>query len=121
MITRNSLHRRTVGAAALASVLCLAGTATALAGDAREPHVKVAYSDLNLSSINGATTLYHRIEGAAHFVCGEEGRSIDEQNSWKSCYGNAVNRAVTQVNNPLVTSLYAKETHRAPVTAVAAR
>ena len=115
MITRKSLHRRTVGIVALASVASLFGTATVLAADADEVRLKVSYSDLNLSSINGATTLYHRIEGAAHFVCGEEGRGIDEQNVWKTCYGNAVNHAVTQVNNPLLTSLYAKQYHPAPV------
>jgi UrcA family protein len=121
MITRKSLHRRAVRAVALASVACLFGTATALAADADEIRLKVSYSDLNLSTINGATTLYHRIEGAAHFVCGEEGRSLDEQIFWKTCYGNAVNHAVTQVNNPLVTSLYAKQYRRAPVTAMLGR
>ena len=121
MITRKSLHRRTVGAVALASVASLFGTATVLAADPHEVRMKVTYSDLNLSSMNGATTLYHRIEGAAHFVCGEEGRSIDEQNLWKTCYGNAVNHAVTQVNNPLVTSLYAKQYRQGPVTAMLGR
>jgi UrcA family protein len=116
MITRKSLHSRAVRAAALASIACLFGTGTVLAADADEVHLKVSYSDLNLSTINGATTLYQRIEGAAHFVCGEEGRSLDEQLFWKSCYGNAVNHAVTQVNNPLLTSLYAKQFRRTPVT-----
>lgn len=121
MITRKSLHRRTLGAVAFVSVVSLLGTATVLAADAGEVRMKVSYSDLNLSSMNGATTLYHRIEGAAHFVCGEEGRSIDEQNLWKTCYGNAVNHAVTQVNNPLVTSLYAKQVRQGPVTAMLGR
>src|SRR5215469_7737232 len=119
MITRKSLHRRTLRAVALASVACLFGTGTALAADADSAHhLKVSYSDLNLSTINGATTLYQRIEGAAHFVCGDEGRSLDEQMVWKTCYGNAVNHAVTQVNNPLLTSLYAKQYHLAPATAM---
>jgi UrcA family protein len=121
MTTRKSLHRRAVGAVALASVLCLAGTATALAGDAREMHIKVNFSDLNLATINGATTLYQRIEGAARFVCGEPGRRLDEQRYWRSCYGDAVNHAVTEVNNPLLTSLYRKQYGGAPVTAMLAR
>jgi UrcA family protein len=115
MITRKSLHRRTLRAVALVSVACLFGTGTALAAGPSEVHLKVKYSDLNLSTMNGATTLYQRIEGAAHFVCGDEGRSLDEQIVWKTCYGNAVNHAVTQVNNPLLTSLYAKQYHPAPV------
>ncbi|HKD55503.1 MAG TPA: UrcA family protein [Steroidobacteraceae bacterium] len=121
MITRKSLHRRTVHVAALASVVCLLGTATVLAADARELRIKVDYSDLNLSTINGATTLYQRIEGAARFVCGEPGRRFDEQRYWKSCYGKAVNHAVTEVNNPLLTSLYRKQYGEAPVTAMLGR
>ena len=46
----------------------------------------VKYSDLNIASAAGATTLYHRIRGAARFVCGEEGRGIDEQLMWNSCF-----------------------------------
>jgi len=116
MITGKSFHRRAVRTVALASVACLVGTGTVLAADAGEVHLKVNYSDLNLSTMNGATTLYQRIEGAAHFVCGDEGRGLDEQIVWKTCYGDAVNHAVTQVNNPLLTSLYAKQNGRAPVT-----
>jgi UrcA family protein len=121
MITRKSLHGRSARAVALASVVCLLGTAAALAADPRELRVKVDYSDLNLSTINGATTLYQRIEGAARFVCGEPGRRFDEQRYWKSCYGTAVNHAVTEVNNPLLTSLYLKQNGGAPVTAMLAR
>ena len=121
MITRKSLHRRTATAVALASVACLLGAATALAADAGAPQMRVDYSDLNLSTINGAATLYQRIEGAARFVCGEPGRHLDEQRYWKSCYGDAVNRAVSEVNNPLLTSLYRKQYGGAPVTAMLAR
>lgn len=121
MTTRKSLQRRTVHVVALASVVCLLGTATALAADRGDLRLKVGYGDLNLATLNGATTLYQRIEGAARFVCGEPGRRIDEQNYWKRCYGNAVNRAVTEVNNPLLTSLYRKQYGGAPVTAMLAR
>jgi UrcA family protein len=122
MITRKSLHRRTACAVALASIGCLLGTSAVLAGDADEARVKVNYSDLNLATINGATTLYVRIEGAAHFVCGDPGRSLDERLFWQSCYGNAVNHAVTEVNNPLLTSLYHKQYRSAvPVTAMLRR
>lgn len=121
MITRKSLQRRTVHVVALASVVCLLGTATALAADGGDARLKVGYGDLNLSTINGATTLYQRIEGAARFVCGDPGHHLAEQTSWKTCYGTAVTRAVTEVNNPLLTSLYRKQYGGAPVTAMLAR
>ena len=121
MITRKSLYRRSRHAAALASVVCLLSTATVLPAEARELSVKVDYKDLNLSTMNGASTLYLRIEGAARFVCGEPGRRIDELRYWKTCYSNAVNHAVTEVNSPLLTSLYRKQYGGTSVTAMRTR
>ena len=62
---------KTIGAkssrlVALASAVCLLGTAQAPASDtANAQHsVTVSYRDLNLSTLDGATTLYRRITGA---------------------------------------------------------
>ncbi len=41
--------------------------------DASPRHVKVLFSDLNLTSIDGASTLYRRLQGAAESVCAEHG------------------------------------------------
>jgi UrcA family protein len=106
-------------------VLMLAGvTGTAIAQDASGAFTKVMtvhYSDLNLSTTAGATTLYNRILGAAHYVCGEEGyaNGIDMQNYWNTCFQLAVNDAVAKVHSPLLTKVASKERAKAaPVTAM---
>lgn len=78
-------------------------TATAQAADA--PSVKVSYKDLNLGTVTGATTLYHRIQSAAHTVCGEAGRGMEEIRHWRSCYQSAVSRGVSDVHSPILSTL----------------
>lgn len=107
MITRKSTHRSALRAAALASLLCVLGSVPALAVEANATHqLHVAYSDLNMNSVAGATTLYNRIRGAARFVCGDKGRRWEEQRHWNECYHEAIADAVTTVNSPLLTSLH---------------
>src|SRR5262245_42393969 len=97
-------------------LLALAGTAWA--DDANGVrHVTVHYGDLNLNTELGAERLYHRIGGAATYVCGEEGRSLAEQREWTDCYHEAVDRAVDTVHSPLVTSLNKSHGSHARVTA----
>lgn len=106
MNARKSTHRSTLRSIALVSVVCLVASASALASDAHSSRsLTVHYSDLNLSSLAGATTLYQRISGAARFVCGEQGRRFDEQKRWKACYQSAVADAVATVNSPLLTTV----------------
>jgi UrcA family protein len=96
-------------------------TGTALAQDPSGRVMTVRYSDLNLSTTAGATTLYQRILGAAHYVCGEEGYpdGIDMQNYYNGCFKAAVNDAVTKVHSPLLTQIASKERNKtAPVTAM---
>lgn len=107
MNTCKSSHRATLRAVALVSVACLLGSAAALASEAYAPqHVRVNYSDLNMNTVAGATTLYHRIRGAARFVCGQQGRRWEEQRQWNSCYRGAIAEAVASVNSPLLTSVH---------------
>ncbi len=90
-----------LAALALAAVVSF----SAQAGAPGTHVLKVNYRDLDLTTSRGATELYGRIRGAARFVCGEEGRSIDEQNAWQSCFRSAVSEAVSTVHSPLVTAL----------------
>jgi UrcA family protein len=103
--------------------LCLAGGALfALASAAYADnyygvrHVTVHYGDLNLNTEVGAERLYHRIGGAATYVCGEEGRSLEEQRFWQECYHDSVDRAVDTVHSPLLTSLNKVHGNHARVT-----
>jgi len=68
---------------------------------------RVSFSDLNLDHPSGARALLLRIRGAAKRVCGpEDGLHADD--SFKTCVRDAVGRAVTELDNPLVSSLNQK-------------
>ncbi len=97
---------RAIGAAAL---ICVLGTAPTWAGPS-EPSVTVSFRDLDVSNIAGATTLYHRIQGAAGLVCGHRGPGLVEQMAWRACYRNATADAVRKVNAPLLTAVHAGRT-----------
>jgi UrcA family protein len=93
---------RALALAALACA-CVASPVFASTAPADSASEKVTYRDLNIGTPSGAATLYQRIRAAARDVCGEEGRGLDEQRAWRSCYHTAVSEAVAQVNNPLLT------------------
>jgi UrcA family protein len=119
---------KTIGAAssrlvALASAVCLLGTAQAPASDTADAQhsVTVSYRDLNLSTVDGATTLYRRISGAARLACGERDHSLFEQRHWKSCVQSAIAGAVATVDNPLLRTVHSRENPRTHVTAMLAR
>jgi UrcA family protein len=85
---------------ALAAAACLApGAQAATAAGAAVPTLKVSYRDLDPNSEAGAQLLYHRIRGAAQFVCGEEGRSLDDQLAWHRCVHAAMSEAVRAVHS----------------------
>jgi UrcA family protein len=123
MKTRNLFHRSSLACMALASCAGLLGASTALAADRTDGtrSLTVRYGDVNLATIAGATTLYQRIQGAAHFVCGEAGRSWPEQRDWKDCYRGAINAAVASVNNPLLSAVHRSRGGEGAVTAMLGR
>lgn len=121
MDTRKSIRRLTLGTLTLVCAACLIGNAQAQSAEARFAHkVTVKYGDVNLSTESGARTLYRRIRGAARSVCGEEGRSIDEQRMWARCVRNSMDEAVATVHSPLVTAIYKNENAKPQVTAMLA-
>ena len=93
----------------LTSVLA-AGAQIAVAAEPTEAsarHVKVVFSDLNLTSIDGATTLYRRLQSAAESVCAEHGtRDVKSIFRVKSCESAAMSAAVADINQPTLTSYY---------------
>lgn len=91
-----------------------------------EPAKKVVqYGDLNLSNATAVQRLYHRIVSAAQEVCGDrqDRRSLQEQVRARICVEHSIERAVTAVNHPALTTLYAAKTGRSmpPSTALANR
>lgn len=77
------------------------------------PHKVVSFKDLNLDTPEGAAVLYRRITSAANEVCGNPDRYDLLQLKLQICIKDAVSRAITQVNRPMLTSLYNKKTGKA--------
>lgn len=67
--------------------------------------VKVSYADLNLSSPAGAKTLLHRVREAAKEICGEPDRDLTSVALNQACVKSMTDRAVVEINNPVVTAL----------------
>ena len=73
---------------------------------ASAPSVKINYSDLNMSSPDGARVLLSRIKSAADRLCGyyadaDLGRRAEHM----KCVRETVNEAVAEVDNPVLTAL----------------
>jgi len=106
MDTFKKPRRLSLWTAALAASAACASLAQAQDLMSTDAHrLTVRYSDLDVSTVAGATVLYQRLQGAAHFVCGEEGRSLDEQTQWRECVRNAVGQAVSAVHSPALSAI----------------
>lgn len=100
--------------ATLASALWLTGQASLTLADppkAPPPVLKsttVRFADLNLESPEGARALYSRIRSAAGSLCGEQFSLWDGNRSreWKDCYRTTIERAVVQLNRPVLTAVH---------------
>ena len=69
--------------------------------------VEVSYSDLDLAHAEGASTLYTRIEHAAHNVC--ELNTVPQPRKLileHQCVRKAVDEAVHRVDDPNLTAVY---------------
>jgi UrcA family protein len=98
----------TAALAAAAAFSTLAQAQDTLGSDAHQ--LTVRYSDLDVNTVAGASVLYRRLQGAAHFVCGDEGRSLIEQRQWDGCVRDALTEAVTAVHSPTLSAIEAGRT-----------
>jgi UrcA family protein len=114
-----SIQRSTFCSVAFTSVVCLLGAAQASGAELGGAHsVTVNYRDLNLATIQGATTLYQRLTLAARSVCDGPETGVHAYQEWKSCYQAAMADAVAKVNSPLLTTLFQGPDKDANVTAM---
>jgi UrcA family protein len=120
MTIRKLLHSSLAGIALSAAAAVLASPAAPAATPAIGT-LTVHYGDVDLSTTEGAATLYRRLQGAARFVCGESDSSLAQQRSWNDCYRRAVADAVGTVDNPRLTALYREHSGAAAVTAMLTR
>ena len=83
------------------------GVVTAAGGADAAPTAIVKYGDLNVSTVPGATALYGRIRSAAQTVCRSfDQRDLGSQTLKTDCIDHAIARAVTEVNQPALFSVY---------------
>ena len=76
------------------------------------PSATVKYSDLNLTTDNGAHQLYKRISAAARVVCPDADlRDLSAFASSKTCQSEAIARAVRDVRSPRLAAVYGARTH----------
>ena len=71
--------------------------------------VKVKYGDLNVSSTSGATSLYHRIKGAADSVCHPfrplSPGDLAARQVFTACVQKAMSNAINAVNEPALSTI----------------
>ena len=94
---------------ALSTLALLASPATTLAAPSRVGEVAtkvVRFKDLDLSTAEGAQTLYERITMAARIVCRDAGYEVRE------CRARAVDDAVRAVGRPLLSSVHRSSAER---------
>jgi len=122
MTSRNLPRAATVLALALSAALGSHAVLADMRADATSA-VTVRYTQNELATVGGASHVYARIRGAARSVCGDSGRTLDEQRLWKSCYRAALDAAVAQVHSPLLESVHLQAVGQPaqPVTAMLKR
>jgi UrcA family protein len=104
-----STHPRGLIAAAIVTALISSFSAVCNAADAADvPKTIVKYADLDVSTSQGAATLYSRIRFAAETVC----LPVDQRNlaamfRRKQCVQQAIAGAVAKVNQPALSAVYA--------------
>ena len=87
--------------------------------------VRVPLGDLDLSNEVGAETLLKRVRAAAARACGPAPSAsvtmLEEARALRVCRDQAVERAVAQVDSPVVQARYAASKPQKPVTVAQAR
>ena len=91
----------TLGTAALCGL-----SASVEAADQDVPTKTVKFADLNIANLAGAKVLYSRIRAAAEDVCGQStGTDPILRLAITGCIHQAVDKAVMDVNAPMLTKL----------------
>ena len=99
---------RIIKVAAAAAALSLAGVAgAASAQSVKEGIMIVRVGDLNTSSHQGAEVALRRIKNAAAQFCGPQTRDLATTYEQRRCTERMTRKAVSSLNAPMVTALYA--------------
>lgn len=118
---RNSGGFIAVAGMVAAAAALLLSTAPAHAAGFNDPDVtsvRVRFADLDLNTNSGTHDLYMRLRGAARSACGDETEIVDltEYRDIIRCEQTSIEKAVAQIDRPLLTALYDKHYPREPLT-----
>lgn len=111
---RKPVPKHRLRSATIAALAAVCGTALADVAATAPPgealtHT-VSYADLDLGGQVGAATLLQRLRAAAGTVCRPfEGRALSDIVRHRSCVEQAIARAVTEVDAPMLTALHRGE------------
>jgi len=108
-----SMRPTRIRASLLVACALAIGSSMANAAPALDvPSATVKYSDLNLTTDEGAHQLYKRISAAARVVCPDADlRDLSAFASSKTCQSEAIARAVRDVRSPRLAAVYDARTH----------
>jgi UrcA family protein len=111
MNTIPSTYRRTLVAGAILGALAFSFANVSRADEGtKPPQVVVRFGDLDISTSQGAAALYRRIYGAASIVCW---RMYDSHEAYMlnkaACLKKVIADAVTKVNAPALSAVYASK------------
>ncbi len=109
-------------AAALLGAAAVGFATVSAAGDSTSPRsVTVKYADLNLSTPEGAASLYRRIVWAAREVCAGPDDTLASRGVSQACAQKAIADAVAKVGHPELIAVYnAKNRQPLPITVASA-
>jgi len=104
-----SIHPRGLIAAAILTSLISSFSALCNAADTTEVRTTIVkYADLDVSTPQGAATLYNRIRFASEGVCSpSEPRDLAAMSRSQKCVKQAIAGAVAKVNQPALSAVYA--------------
>jgi UrcA family protein len=109
--SKSTLNTRILAISIFMALASSASTVCSAADPSDAPQTTVKYGDLNVSSTQGATTLYSRIQGAAENVCRPlDGRDFASQHRYAFCLRNAIADAVKNVDQPALFAVFSAKT-----------
>jgi UrcA family protein len=106
---RNFTMQTAFVSATLATILASHGAIAATVESHYEVSQRIVrFADLDITRSAGAATLYARITSAARAVCGPSlsSREFGSSSQTRQCQEQAIERAVTDVNAPALTSYH---------------
>ena len=112
LITSNNLSRL-ISTAILGAITLSCATMSSAADVGDVPQALVKYGDLDLSNLEGATSLYHRIWRAAVTVCRpQDDGSLASVSRVQTCVHKAIADAVTRVDRAELFAVYNEKSHQ---------